>query len=111
MIISTLCSLVYLLCYICMNGELMSRIKADHCEEDALPKMNSLYNAQRIIMVLLFFIFPSYTTIFIFGIVCAVLSLVFGLLSMKYRANSTPAVTETTITVETSNNQKSDCDK
>lgn len=104
MIISTLCSLVYLLCYICMNGELMSRIKADHCEEDALPKINSLYNAQRIIMVLLFFIFPSYTTIFIFGIVCAVLSLVFGLLSMKYRAKNTPAVTETTITVETSNN-------
>lgn len=82
-IISTLCSLSYLLCYICIIGEMMSNVKRDNCAINTLGKVNSLFSINRLVALALFFIFPSYTTIWIFGIVCAVMSAVFGLMSIK----------------------------
>ena len=83
MIVSTCCSLAYLLCYICISGELLTRIKQDNCSESAIHKVNALFSPLRLVMIALYFVFPSFTTIFVFGIICAILSVVFGLFSIK----------------------------
>ena len=84
-IVSTLCSLSYLLCYICIIGEMMSNLKQDNCAVNTLGKVNSIFSVNRLVGLCLFFIFPSYTTIWIFGIICAIMSLIFGIISIKNR--------------------------
>lgn len=85
LIVSTACSLCYLLCYICIQGQLMTNMKRDNCAENTITKANAFFSILRPVMIVAFFIIPSYTTIFVFGILCAIMSLVFGLFSIKYK--------------------------
>ena len=80
---STVGSLAYLFSYITMQDYYFTELKKDGYAPAGIMYKNIACSIMRVIVLSLYFIFPSFLTIFIGGIVCAFMALILTILLMK----------------------------
>ncbi len=84
-ITSTLCGLSYIFSYITMQGDYLDQIKKDNCAPIGVLYKNISVLIMRMVVVALYFIIPSFLTIFIGAAVCTLITLIITILLIRTR--------------------------
>lgn len=82
-VMSTLGGLSYLFSYITMQGNYFEKIKQDNCAPIGILYKNIACSIMRIIIIALYFILPSFLTIFISSIICSLIAFIITIMLHK----------------------------